>query len=203
MVDYDAQLSLTSWVLMAVVAVLLWYRNKEYDRIYSIYALIFGLILLILFGVQSGMDPDTAGRLAHTLIWVGIVLMLIMAYAITGTGLSAGVLLVMIIIIIFIIYMTFEGDSSIDITGRISDPPYWVSSKFDGYLLWILALGFIIPLLVLEAHSDWSNASCYLWIFYIIATAIIVNLTYKNASSISVWFYLLTVMILGVWVLGM
>lgn len=203
MVNYNGKLTLTSWVLMAVVAILLWYRNKEYDRIYSTYALIFGLVLLILFGVQSGMDPDTAGRLAHTLIWIGIVLILTMTYAITGTVLSAGVLLVMIIIIIFIVYMIFEGDSSIDITGRISDPPYWVSSKFDGYLLWILAIGFIIPLIVLQENSDWSNLSCYLWIFYIIATAIIVTYTHKSTSSISVWFYLLTVMILGVWVLGM
>ena len=200
---FDAKSSLCGWFFMLIVALLLWYRNNGYDRIYSIYAVLIGLILLILYGVHSGMDPLTSGRIAIGTILVFSTILFVMVYVLTGMKWTGIVSLIVIFIFIFLLFYIINADYRIDITCQNWDPPYWISSTPNMFVYVLIFLGLLLPLVFLLANQHWSSPELYVGIVFMIVTASIIFARYKSTQALSVWFYALTVLIIFFWVTGM
>lgn len=196
----DARLLLTNWILMAVLFMLLWYRNSGFDRVYSIYALIIGLVLLLLYGVQSGADPRTSAKLGHSIIWIGIILLLTMVYVMTATTYSAIVLIAMVLVALAILYIIYTDDCLIDITGHLSNPPQWVNGRLKAYLPILILLGFILPLFLIGVYTKFQNLMIFVWIILYIVAMWYCLTNYGERASLSVWFYLLSFLVLLMWI---
>lgn len=200
---FDAKSSLCGWFFMLIVALLLWYRNSGYDRIYSIYAILIALILLILYGVHSGMDPLTSGRMAIGIIFVFCTILFVMVYNLTGMKWTGIISLIVIFILIFLLIYVINADYRIDITCQNWDPPYWISNKVGMFVYVLIFLGLLLPLIFLLANQHWSSPELYVGIVFMIVTASVIFARYKSTQALSVWFYTLTILIIFFWVTGM
>lgn len=189
-----------SWILMAVLFMLLWYRNANFDRIYSMYALVIGLVLLVLYGVQSGADPRISAKLAYSVVWIGIILIMTMVYVMTGTTYSGIILLLMIVAVIVLLYVIYTNDFLIDITGDLSQPPQWINGTLKSYMPILIFLGFILPLFLIGIQQKFQNIFIFIWIVYIIGIMWYCLKTYGEGTSLSVWFYLLSFLVLIMWI---
>lgn len=200
---FDAKTSLCGWFLLLVLAILLWYRNTSYDRIYGVYALLIGLILLIFYGVHSGMDPLTAGRLAIFLVFIFVVILFTLIYSMFGSMGMGIISLVAIFVFFYLMLHVLMSDFRIDITCQSWEPAYWISSQTNMFIYALILIGLIFPLIFLLARSGWSVPELYIAIVFMIITFSICVAHYKSTQALSVWFYLLTILILFFWIWGM
>ena len=65
-----AKASITSWWILALMSLFLWYRNEKYDRALSVFVFTLGLVQLIEYGIHSGTDPHQSGRALYITLWL-------------------------------------------------------------------------------------------------------------------------------------
>ncbi len=197
---FDVKTSLIGWFLLVVISVLLWYRNDNYDRVFCIYGVLAAVILLLYYGVHSGMSPSSAGQISYAVVWIFIILLFAMVYVVTAMP-SAGILtIVSIVVASFVLFFTFSGNPRIDISGEPGAPPSWYGESWSFYLI-IAAL--IVPLLLLLVYSKWSDPVLYIAIGFLLGSALLLINLHPEERAIGLWFYSMTILILFFWVVNM
>jgi len=200
---FNAKTSLIGWVLAFLIGILLWYRNIGIDRVVAITSILVAIVLLFLYGVQSGMNPLTAGRVTYSIIWIFIILGVTMVYIISGQK-WVGVFTIFTAIIATIsIGLIVCSDYRIDITGLEEDPPYWVMRREYIYMPILIGMGIALPYLLLLILGEWKDPVLYLILGYLVISAAVVFSIYSTSQTLSVWFYSLIILILFLWAVEM
>lgn len=200
---FDAKSSLCAWFFMLIVATLLWYRNLEYDRIFSVYAILIAIVMLIIYGVQSGTDPLTSGRLTISTILIFIIILFVMTYVTTGLRWVGVITLIVTFVTIFLLFHILTNDYRIDIVCETDIPPYWITTRAGAFIYLLMFVGLIFPFVMLLINDHWSNPKLYIGILFLIISASILVAKYKTTQFVGVWFYSMIILILIYWVLGM
>lgn len=179
MISYTKQY-LINWWLLVFISFLLWYRNRDYDRIIAVFTFVVAIIDLLQYGVFSGMSEKEAGKSIYIALWAQILVLAIATHVYVKEGISMIYFIVMAIVSsIFIIYgMMCNGDKLIaNCQGWFNDD----NPNILGVWWWVYLLGLFIPVLLIAYYK---NASILTLIFYAIGISIYVIC---SCSEMSFW----------------
>ena len=176
---------LVDWWLLIFISFLLWYRNKDYDRVISIFIIMVAIINLVEYGVFSGMSETEAGKWIYITLWVQILALAISCHVYVQETITAIYLFVIALVsIIFIIYGFFSNDIF------IVNSEGWFNKSSDIFLgswWWIYVLGLIIPVLLIAYYK---NPSILILIFYGILIGVYIMFVCPEPLWGSNWFLL-------------
>lgn len=218
----SAKLSITSWWILALMSLFLWYRNIRYDRALSIFVFSLGLLQLVQYGVFSGADSQQSGRALYIILWLQCLVLSIGVFLFIKTNrdldnpsinenivytISEWVIIFYSMIFFialalsFISSWTFETivtndnkDITVVIHGRDS------SSCVLGYWNILYIFGILIPLILISAYYRFSEIGSVILILYIIIGIIALGKDYlfsENFSYYTVGFAFMS------WIVGM
>jgi hypothetical protein len=160
---YDVVKSaIIGWWVGFLVALMLWYRGKNYDRALGIIIFIYGLISLINYGIYNNSNSGESGAAIAALIGLAAFIPLLTLLSVKSHSVIAGLFLAILIAIIFLaIFYTLEYSSEYDLAkGRIVYQSHNGLNSFIGAgWLVVLAAAAIIGLIMLylfvkNDHSD-------------------------------------------------
>lgn len=206
MIIFNSHYLLVTWILLVVIAVLLWYRASTGDRIFSTMTFFIALIILMMFGALSGSDPHLLGTSLYIIFFVGIVLVLSQILVTSNKGWVRNVSIFTMIIILILAYIILVNPHSFELSKEVNQPPYWHSSKFENSLIFIFCVLLVMPLVVIildnGALSKVGVTSAITIAYILLATLFSINY-YQDTRSVSTWFYLLSIVPLIFWVCGL
>jgi hypothetical protein len=78
----NSKILLISWWIIIVISFLLWYRNLFYDRIFSVFSIFLGLLVLIFYGLANNMRSDQGITLIIIILSIQIFTLICSAYII-------------------------------------------------------------------------------------------------------------------------
>lgn len=202
-----AKSSITSWWILALISLFLWYRNIKYDRALAIFVFTLGLTQLIEYGIHSGTDPHQSVRALYITLWLQCLVLAISVYILIKSStdnetatLSENVIytiagwnmFLFAIIFIITLVLCFTSDSIFSVSTDDSGFLSWymsgntIMSKWG----WLYFLGILIPLLLLFGFYTWANLGIAVLILYVILSAVYALVNYSPTSFGSVWSYL-------------
>jgi hypothetical protein len=207
---FTAKASVTSWWILAMMALFLWYRNEKYDRSLSIFVFTLGLVQLLEYGIHSGTDPHQSGRALFITLWLQCLVLAIgvfifinesrerdnnrnhtttenIVHTIAGWNLFLfGIVFVVSLVLSFTSGSTFSGAPGP--SGHIE----WHMN--GGSLLgkwgWLYLVGIFVPLLLIFAYYMWADIEIAILIIYGILSAAYVMSNYPSDAFSSMWCYL-------------
>jgi len=199
----SANTSITSWWILAMMALFLWYRNIKYDRSLSVFVLTLGIVQLIEYGIQNGADPDQSGRALFITLWLQCLVLAISVFIFINSSIKdkKEIPLTQTVVhniagwnlffyaIVFIICLIFSFNKNLNFTNtRESVSGNTEISVNGGSILgifsWIYVLGLFIPLLLIFGYYMWADIEMAILILYgIISTAYIMINHYKKTFS--------------------
>lgn len=207
---FTAKASVTSWWILAMMALFLWYRNEKYDRALSIFVFTLGLVQLLEYGIHSGTDPHQSGRALFITLWLQCLVLAIgvfifikesreqdnnrnptttenIVHTIAGWNLFLfGIVFVVSLVLSFTSGSTFSGAPGP--SGHIE----WHMN--GGSLLgkwgWLYLVGIFVPLVLIFAYYMWADIEIAILIIYGILSAAYVMSNYPSDAFSSMWCYL-------------
>jgi len=202
---YTAKASVSSWWILAMLSLFLWYRNEKYDRALSIFVLTLGLVQLIEYGIHSGADPQQSGQALFITLWLQCLVLAIGVYIfIDGmvdpntTTLTENVVhtiagwnlfLFSIVFVIFLV-LSFTSQDFFSATpndlGHISW--YRNNTSLLGNWGWLYIIGIFLPLFLIFAYYLWADIGIAVLIIYGALSAAYVLLNYESFTNM--WCYL-------------
>lgn len=202
-----AKASITSWWILAMMSLFLWYRNEKYDRALSVFVFTLGLIQLIEYGIHSGADPDQSGRALYITLWLQCLVLAIgvflfisdsvdpdnptltenIVHTIAGWNLFLfAIVFVVALILSFISDNTFSGAP-----GKSGHIEWYMN---DGMILgnwgWLYIIGLFVPLILIFAYYMWADIAIAILILYGALSAVYVMTNYPPNAFSSMWCYL-------------
>lgn len=211
---YDAKSSILAWWILALIAILLWYRNQEFDRAVAVFIFIVGLIQLIEYGVRSGADSKQSGSAIFVLLWLQTIVLAIGTYIFLKsneieetkiyTTLSAYNLAAFAIVFIVALFYLFFAGSKIQAKLAESGHVDWSNngSSILGNWGWLYVAGLFIPFILILGYYDWANLGVMLLILYGLASAAYVLTSFPPEAFGSMWCYLAIGFAFLVWFIG-
>lgn len=218
---YTAKLSVTSWWILAMMSLFLWYRNQLYDRALALFVLALGFIQLIEYGIHSGADPNQSGKALFIILWLQCLVLSVGTFIFINSKIDPShpstknnVLYIIagwtafifcIIFLIMAIYCLVTGDVFSGIVGDTGHIEW--SRNCDsllGYWGWVYLLGIFVPLMVLLFYYGISSIGIgvVLLILYGIFSAIYVITNYPPKVFSSMWCYLSIGFAFLAWMVG-
>jgi len=104
---YNAKLSLTTWWLVAIVSLFVWYRNEYLDRYLAIYLFLLAFIQLLEYGYMSGSKKEQTNKMIFCLLWLQLLVLSIGSYLYTKSAESIITLTISFIFVIASIFCTY------------------------------------------------------------------------------------------------
>ena len=204
---FTAKASITSWWILAMMALFLWYRNEKYDRALSIFVFTLGLVQLLEYGIHSGADPNHSGRALFITLWLQCLVLAIgvfifindsknqhnptMTENIVHTIAGWNLFLFSIIFVISLIF-SFASDNTFSGAPGSSGHIEWYMN--DGHLLgkwgWLYIVGIFVPLFLIFAYYMWADVQIAVLIIYGTLSAAYVLSNYPLNAFSSMWCYL-------------
>lgn len=215
-----AKTSILSWWILALLALFLWYRNIQYDRLCALLAFTFALLQLLIYGAHSGANLQQVSRALYLTLWVQCALISIAAFIFIKTqyeiygdtdelllNLALGnmVIFCTIFIVALCLLYTQEPDFTVDVVD--DGTLLWGTANSGttsllGSWWWLYALGLIIPFILLAWYYSWANIGIALIILYLIL-AMIYSDFYYHESIFGLYGYLSVGLIFIIWFVGM
>lgn len=214
-----AKASVTSWWILAMLALFLWYRNEKFDRALSIFVFTLGLIQLIEYGIHSGADPHQSGRALYITLWLQCVVLAIgvflfikgvkdpdnptvtenVVHTIAGWNLFLfSIIFVVTLVLSFVSSNNFYGAPGP--SGHIEW--YMNSGPILGNLGWLYLIGIFLPLLLIFAYYSWTDVGIAILIIYGVLSACYVLINYPPEAFSSMWCYLSVGFAFLAWFIG-
>ena len=210
---------ISGWWLSAILALFLWYRNANYDRILAGYIFLNGLIQLIEYGIYSGADPKQSGQSLFIILWMQCLILGIGVFlffkqidksvATQGQQILSSIAEANLILfsILFIGALIVSIFYNWDLRGTYNDNGYieWTSSSDTLLGNWNLMylLGIFLPFLLLLAYYSWASISITILLLYLLLTGIYVTINYPTNTLLSTWSYYMIGFAFLVWFLGL
>jgi hypothetical protein len=214
-----AKASISSWWILAMMALFLWYRNERYDRALAVFVFTLGLIQLIEYGIHSGTDPHQSGRALFITLWLQCLVLAIGVFVfIQGvhdpdsssmtekvSATIAGWNLILFSII-FVVALVLSFTSGWTFNGSIGKSGYIEWYNNDDFLLgkwtWLYLIEIFVPLLLIFSYYAWADTSIAILIFYGIVSVIYVLANYSSETFSGAWCYLSVGFAFLAWFLG-
>jgi hypothetical protein len=214
-----AKASVTSWWILALLSLFLWYRNEKYDRALSVFVFTLGLIQLIEYGIHSGADPHQSGRALFITLWLQCLVLAIgvfifinasrdpdnptltenIVYTIAGWNLF-------LFAIIFVVALILSFTSGSVFSGAPGSSGHIEWYMNDGPLLgkwgWLYIIGIFVPLILIFAYYMWADIEIAILIIYGALSAAYVMANYPSPAFSSMWCYLSVFFAFLAWFLG-
>lgn len=216
----NAKSSITSWWILALMSLFLWYRNVNYDRALSIFIFTLGLIQLIEYGIHSGTDPNQSGRTLFIILWLQCLVLAIgvfvfingmydpdhatttqnIAHTIAGWNMMFfGIVFVIGIIMTFVSQNTFHANP--DPNGHVA---WYLNEKsILGQWGWLYGIGVFLPLLLLFGYYMWADIGIAILIIYGMLSVGYILAQYPLSTAGSVWSYLSVGFAFLAWYIGL
>jgi hypothetical protein len=212
----DAKINVTSWWILALMALFLWYRNEKYDRALAIFVFTLGLVQLIEYGVRSGADPHQSGRALFITLWlqclvlaIGVFIFIDGAQRSTATEniahtIAGWNLFLFATIFVIALIFSFTSDSSFSGLPNASGGVEW---HMNGTSLlnkwgWLYLLGIFIPLFLIFAFYVWADIGIAVLIIYGVLAAAFVLAHYPVSAFTNLWCYLAVGFAFLAWFMG-
>lgn len=216
-----AKESITSWWILALMSLFLWYRNEKYDRALSIFIFTLGLIQLIEYGIYSGTDPNQSGRALFITLWLQCLILAIgvflfinasidpnnptltqnIVHTIAGWNLFLfAIIFVITLLLSFTSNNTFSGHQAP--SGQIE--LYMNNRSLLGQWGWLYLIGLFFPLLLIFGFYMWADIGTAILIIYGILSVVYIftNQEFHSTCTNNIWGYLSVGFAFLVWVLG-
>ena len=203
----SAKASITSWWILALMSLFLWYRNEKYDRALAVFVFTLGLVQLIEYGIHSGADPLQSGRALYITLWLQCLVLAIGVFIfINGSidpdnpSLTESIihtiagwnLFLFAMVFVVTLVLLFTTDSSFSGTPVRSGHIEWYMN--GGPLLgqwgWLYIIGIFVPLFLIFGYYMWADIGIAILILYGILSAVYVLANYPPAAFSSMWCYL-------------
>lgn len=216
---FTAKASITSWWILALMSLFLWYRNEKYDRALAIFIFTLGLIQLIEYGIHSGADPNQSGRALFITLWLQCLVLAIGVFifinsskdpdnpSITETivnTIAGWNLFLFAIIFVVALVLSFTTGSTFSGAPGPSGHIEWYMN--EGPLLgkwgWLYIIGIFVPLILIFAYYMWADIEIAILILYGILSATYVLANYPTNAFSSVLCYLTVGFAFLAWFLG-
>lgn len=200
----SAKASVTSWWILALMALFLWYRNEKYDRALAVFVFTLGLVQLLEYGIKSGADPHQSGRALFITLWLQCLVLAIgvfifidgsqrstmtanIAHTIAGWNLFLfATIFVIALILSFTSNNLFSGlpNANGTIDWHMNGAP--LLNRWG----WLYVLGIFIPLFLIFAYYAWADIGIAVLIIYGVLAAAFVLANYSLSTFTSLWCYL-------------
>lgn len=204
---FSAKASISSWWILALMSLFLWYRNEKYDRALSVFVFTLGLIQLIEYGIHSGSNPQQSGQALFITLWLqclvlAIGVFLFISQSIEPDTISTTEKVVHIIAgwnlflfaIIFVIALIMSFTAGWTFSGAPGSSGHIEWSLNNGNLLgkwgWLYLLGVFIPLILIFAFYLWADIGIAILILYGALSAAYVMTNFPSNAFSSMWCYL-------------
>jgi len=195
--------SVTSWWILAMMSLFLWYRNEKYDRALSVFVFLLGLVQLIEYGIYSGADPNQTGRALFITLWLQCLVLAIGVFIFVNgakdpdhTSTNENIVSTICEWNLFLFSLIFTvaliSSFSLEFDATITpDGIEWKTNgnSFLGNWSWLYVIGIFIPLLLIFAFSMWADLQIAILIIYVSLTASYITRTYPSSLFASSWSY--------------
>ena len=212
--------SIMAWWLLAILFFFLWYRDRKYDRVISLFVLMLGLIQLIEYGAHSGASPYQSGKAIFLTLWLQCLVLAIGVYIYIGSHrnksfisntedwiyLFSGFNLVFFsLVFIIALVLSFTGDYLFYAAPVASGHIEWKTngSSLLGWWGWLYLVGITIPFLLLLAFYSWKDIGIIIFLLYGILSFIYVVMSYPQNLFGSMWCYLSLGLAFLAWFVGL
>lgn len=202
-----AKKHIMSWWILALMSLFLWYRNKSYDRMFSVFVFTVGLIQLIEYGVVSGANSSQAGDAIFMTLWLQCLVLAIGSYIYlhhnSEIDLSSSkifsvvsgwnLFLYSIIFVIALLTILFNSESRYTVEVNKHSEISWYNWKKEnilGSFWWLYLIGVLTPVCLVFAYYSCVDLGLATMIVYGIISAAIVLFSYPIDSMFSTWSYL-------------
>lgn len=71
----DSKLLLASWLLVGVIAFLLWYRNSSFDRVLSLFVFSLALTILAIYSLCNQSDPKLISKFMRFIMIIQVLVL--------------------------------------------------------------------------------------------------------------------------------
>jgi hypothetical protein len=217
---FSAKLSITTWYILSVLALFLWYRNDIYDRSLAGLILSFAIVQLIEYGIFSGANAEQSTKAIFIVLWLQCLILSIGSFLYIGDPSKDEILSIKdstistiakwnmffyaFIFMVALIY-TFTSDTdfslSTDRTGLISY--YRDGDPLLNNLNWLYLAGIFIPLFLIF----FKDAITILSMGAIILAGVFIGLyilaNYERPFRISIWCYMSSILAFVIWSVGL
>ena len=216
---FTAKASVSSWWILALMSLFLWYRNEKYDRALSVFVFTLGLIQLIEYGIHSGTDPHQSGRALFITLWLQCLVLAIgvfifidgskdpdnptMTENIVHTIAGWNLFLFAIVFVIALILSFTSGSTFYAAPGSSGHIEWYMNGgPLLGKWGWLYLIGLFVPLLLIFAYYVWADIGIALLIMYGILSAAYVLANYPLNAFTSMWCYLSVIFAFIAWSTG-
>lgn len=192
--------SIIGWWIGVLVALMLWYRGKPYDRALGMVVLLYGFISLFIYGVYNGANPKEAGIAIAVTIAVVSFIPLLTFFSIKNYSSITGIFLfVLLLILLLAIFYTLEYSAEYDVTrGRI------VYSTFDGIntymgIGWIIFLtaAAIVGTMLLYYFNSSDDADLLRLILLFVSVIVLIYMAFNSYMVAKIYFVLISLIALS------
>ena len=196
---YSSKEYLIAFILAIIVAFILWYRNKNFDRIFAGVIFLLGLIQLIIYSCYNGVSSKIAGNMIIVNIYIILLVFSICIFLYTRNSISLSLIIVSVVLLFSILY-NIIGDKNKyrAYISKHNNLPVWISSNgFDdkcnifGWQLYIYISIIVIAWIILLFYADKFNVILYSISLYIIIILIYISSKYGHVQMIPIFSYLL------------
>ena len=202
-----AKSSVTSWWILAMMSLFLWYRNDRYDRVLSAFVFSLGMVQLIEYGVHNSANPDQAGRALFVVLWFQCFVLSLGTYLFIRSsinnhaptlmeeislGISRGSLL--LFSLFFFAALCFSIIPGNNFSGTPGNSGYieWMLNEkpLFGNWAWLYLAGIFLPLFLIFSYYSCTNIRMAVLIAYSIFSVVYAALNYNSRVFSSSWCYL-------------
>ena len=204
---FSAKASISSWWILALMSLFLWYRNEKYDRALSVFVFTLGLIQLIEYGIHSGADSAQSGRALFITLWlqclvlaIGVFLFINGSYDSESASTTQRVVRIIsgwnlfLFAIIFVVGLIMSFTAGWTFSGAPGSSGHIEWELNGGSLLgnwgWLYLIGLFVPMFLIFAYYAWADIAIAILILYGILSAAYVIANYPSNAFSSMWCYL-------------
>lgn len=205
--DFSAKLSVSSWWILAFMALFLWYRNETYDRALAPFVFTLGLIQLIEYGIHSGANTHQAGRAIFITLWLQCLVLAISVFVfiknsidIDNPSMNENIVttiagwnlflfsFVFVVILIYAMISDVNFSAVATPSGRIE----WTRGNqplLNKWACWLYILGLFVPLILILAFYSWMNIGMAILILYGVLVGVYTISNYYTTTFSNLWCY--------------
>lgn len=218
-----AKSSITSWWILALISLFLWYRNQNYDRALATFVFTLGLIQLIEYGIHSGTDPSQSGRTLFITLWLQCLVLAIGVYIFINDihdtdhstmtqnvihTIAGWNLMLFSIVFVVCLIMTFMSQNSFYAAPNYQQPHSdTIEWHFNNRPTldqwgWLYLIGIFVPLILIFGYYMWADIGIATLIIYGIVALAYILTQYPLSISGTTWSYLSVGFAFLAWFIG-
>jgi hypothetical protein len=201
----NAKSSLLSFGIMAGIALALFIRNEQYDKLLATLLITIAIIQLWEYFYHTGsIHSDTIGRGIFITLWLQVAVLAFALYWHFKTNLTT--VWIGIYIPIFIFAFFYAMGTSFSVTKEAGHL-VWTRGEHHGSILgsyssWVYLIGLVAPILIILYYNNWQNTGMWIILLAIALSIGFVKWFYPSIVFPSMWCYSATFIAFTFWLIS-